>query len=79
MRWKSPNVWSVPYEVWLPWALNITRGYFIHELPHAAGSAVPQGAATLGRAVSHGCVRLGIPQAEALYRWTKVGTPIWIH
>ena len=79
VRYKSANAWSRTWGVWMPWALNVYRGYFIHQLPHYPGSKVNIGASTLGTAASHGCVRVGIPDAERLYRWARVGTPVWIH
>ena len=33
---------------------------------------------SLGHAVSHGCVRMAIPDVEALYPQVSVGTPIYI-
>ena len=33
---------------------------------------------SLGQAVSHGCVRMSIPDVEELYDQVDVGTPIYI-
>jgi lipoprotein-anchoring transpeptidase ErfK/SrfK len=76
---KNPMAWSSKWGVWMPWALNIHGNYFIHQLPHYPGSSVNIGASTLGSPASHGCVRVGIPDAERLFRWARVGTPVWIH
>jgi len=35
--------------------------------------------ASVGRAMSHGCVRMRIPDAEELYDLVEVGTPVIIH
>lgn len=76
---KSTMVWSEKWGVWMPWALNIHGNYFIHQLTHYPNSTVNIGASKLGTPASHGCVRVGIPNAEMLYRWADVGTPVWIH
>lgn len=39
------------------------------------GTSMPQ---LLGQAVSHGCVRVANSTAEALKRYARLGTPIWI-
>jgi lipoprotein-anchoring transpeptidase ErfK/SrfK len=76
---KNAMAWSSKWDVWMPWAMNFYGNYFIHQLPHAPGSSINIGASQLGTAASHGCVRVGIPDAERLFRWTPVGTPVWIH
>lgn len=62
---KEQQSWSVPYEVWLPWASYFVGGVAFHESPD-----VPAGAA------SHGCVRLARYDAEWLYRQPPVGTRV---
>jgi hypothetical protein len=52
----------------MPYAMRFYGGYFIHGHHH-----VP------GRPVSHGCIRLEIPQAKRLYEWTPLGTPVRIY
>jgi lipoprotein-anchoring transpeptidase ErfK/SrfK len=76
---KSQKAWSKKWGVWMPWALNIYGNYFIHQLPHYPDSKVNIGASSLGKPASHGCVRVGIPAAERLYRRARIGTPVWIH
>lgn len=70
ISWKDPDHVSSKYPEpdggWpMPWAMRF-RGtaYWIHagDLP--------------GRAASHGCVRMFAADAEALYGWTDVGTPV---
>jgi len=63
----------------MPWALNIHGNYFIHQVTHYPGSTVNIGESRLGTRASHGCVRVGTGVAERLYRWARVGTPVWIH
>jgi lipoprotein-anchoring transpeptidase ErfK/SrfK len=35
--------------------------------------------ASVGYSVSHGCIRLRIRDAEALFRLVRVGTRVWIY
>ena len=76
---KDPNAWSAKWGVVMPWALNIHGNYFIHQLTHYPNSSELIGASQLGTRASHGCVRVGVPNAELLYGWAHVGTPVWIH
>lgn len=76
---KYENRWSRKWSVWMPYAMRWYQGYFIHQLPHKDGSSYNIGATKLGTPDSHGCVRVDVGDAEALFRWTKVGTPVWVH
>ena len=76
---KYENRWSRKWSVWMPYAMRWYQGYFIHQLPHKDGSSYNIGASKLGRPDSHGCVRVNVGDAERLFRWTKVGTPVWVH
>jgi hypothetical protein len=49
---------------------NMGNGYAIH------GTNQPQ---TVGRAVSHGCVRMRNPDIAELYAMVPVGTPVYIY
>ena len=54
----------------MPWAIQITGGYFMHGY-----TSVPK------RPASHGCVRLplwGVNYAKWLWHWVDLGTPITI-
>ena len=64
--------------MWLPWWQEFkSGGYGLHELPETATwKEVPD---HLGTPVSHGCVRLGVGPAEAVYNWTEIGTIVYIH
>ncbi len=64
---KEERSWSVPYKVWLPWAIYIIAGYAFHEYPD-----VPPTPA------SHGCVRIPSWDAEWLYRRTPFGTLVTV-
>lgn len=76
---KNLNAWSAKWGVVMPWALNIHGNYFLHQVTHYPGSTVNIGESSLGHPASHGCVRVGVGAAEKLYRWARVGTPVWIH
>jgi lipoprotein-anchoring transpeptidase ErfK/SrfK len=64
---KYEKDWSVPYEVWLPWASYFVGGVAFHESPD-----VPAAPA------SHGCVRVPVGDAKWLYDRTPVGTPVTV-
>ena len=62
---KERYSWSVPFKVWLPWASYITGGVALHEF-----GSVPTYAA------SHGCIRVNHYDAEMLYGFAEMGTPV---
>lgn len=76
---KYENRWSRKWSVWMPNAMRWFEGYFIHQLPHKDGSSYNIGASKLGTPDSHGCIRVDVGDAEQLFNWTKVGTPVWVH
>ena len=57
--------WSVPFQVWMPFAVYFRGGIATHQSPN-----VPSYPA------SHGCVRLPEGEAERVYRFVDVGTPV---
>jgi lipoprotein-anchoring transpeptidase ErfK/SrfK len=79
VKLKARRWFSRDWGVWMPWAMLWHGNYFIHQLTHYPGSTQLIGANELGRPASHGCVRVGVPAAERLWRWTQTGTPVWIH
>lgn len=64
---KERMSWSVPFQVWLPWASYFTGGIAFHEYPD-----VPTYAA------SHGCVRVNRHDALDLYAFAVPGTPVLV-
>lgn len=75
---KSPKAWS-PYGLWMPYWLGLDRGQFgFHELP-IWPNGYREGANHLGKAVSHGCIRLGVGPAKYLYDRVDVGTVVNIN
>lgn len=76
---KSLRAYSAKYNLYMPyWNSFIGNSYGIHELPEYPNGA-KEGANYLGRAVSHGCVRLGVGAAATVYNWSPVGTPVIVH
>jgi lipoprotein-anchoring transpeptidase ErfK/SrfK len=78
---KIPNAWGSTWSIWMPYWLGI---YYagglengIHALP-----ILPSGATLwegfLGRPISYGCVVLGTYDAQQLYDWAEMGTPVEI-
>jgi L,D-transpeptidase catalytic domain/Putative peptidoglycan binding domain/Sporulation and spore germination len=57
--------WSVPFQVWMPYAAYFRGGIATHQSPD-----VPSYGA------SHGCVRLPEGEAERVYRFVEVGTSV---
>jgi len=73
---KVDRAYSRAYGLYMPyWMSFIGSAYGIHELPEWP-SGYKEGEDHLGKAVSHGCVRLGVGAAEELYQWADVGTPV---
>ena len=78
---KIPNAYGATWNIWMPswlgiyWAGGLENG--IHALP-----ILPNGATLwegyLGRPVSYGCVVLGTYEAQVLYDWAEIGTPVEI-
>jgi hypothetical protein len=64
---KARMSWSIPYQVWLPWASYVVGGIAFHSYP-----SVP------GYPASHGCIRVPAPEAVMLYYYAPIGTPVWI-
>jgi hypothetical protein len=60
--------WSVPFQVWMPFAAYFRGGIATHQSPD-----VPSYPA------SHGCVRLPEGEAERVYRFVEVGTPVAVY
>ncbi len=67
--------WTMPYFMGIYIASGQENG--IHELPFANGWR--ESSRDMGYPVSHGCVRLGIGDAEKVYNFADLGTPVWVH
>jgi len=78
---KIPNAYGSTWNIWMPswlgiyWSGGLENG--IHALP-----ILPSGATLwagfLGRPISYGCVVLGSYEAQLLYDWAEIGTPVEI-
>lgn len=78
---KIPNAYGATWNIWMPnwlgiyWAGSLENG--IHALP-----ILPNGATLwagyLGTPISYGCVVLGTYEAQTLFNWAEVGTPVEI-
>jgi lipoprotein-anchoring transpeptidase ErfK/SrfK len=76
---KIPNAYGSTWNIWMPnwlgiyWSHGLENG--IHALP-----ILPSGATLwagfLGRPVSYGCVVLDTYEAQLLYDWVEIGTPV---
>ncbi len=76
---KTERAYSSRYDLYMPyWMSFIGSEYGIHELPEWA-DGTKEGQSHLGTPVSHGCVRLGVGDASAVYGWADIGTPVVIH
>jgi hypothetical protein len=62
---KSLMSWSRPFRVWMPYAAYFRGGIATHQSPD-----VPSYNA------SHGCVRLPEGDAERVFRFVEIGTPV---
>jgi len=78
---KIPNAYGSTWNIWMPdwlgiyWSGGLENG--IHALP-----ILPNGATLwagfLGRPISYGCIVLGTYDAQVLYDWAEMGTPVEI-
>ncbi len=78
---KIPNAYGATWDIWMPnwlgiyWAGGLQNG--IHALP-----ILPNGATLwagyLGTPISYGCIVLGSYEAQLLYNWAEIGTPVEI-
>jgi len=78
---KIPNAYGSTWDLWMPNWLGI---YYsgslengIHALPILSNGG-QLWAGYLGTPISYGCVVLGVYEAQLLYDWADVGTPVEI-
>jgi len=75
---KIKKAWSKSYGLWMPYWLGLDRGRIgLHELP-VWPNGYREGESHLGKAVSHGCIRLGVGPAQYLFERAEVGTKVLI-
>jgi len=77
---KSLMVYSKSTKCWLPFWVGFTQDgkYGFHEVPICDNNNGRTGLDEIGQAVSFGCVRLNIRDAELLYNWVEINTPVYI-
>lgn len=76
---KNPRAYSKTYNLYMPyWMSFIGSKYGLHELPEWA-NGTKEGESHLGTPVSHGCIRMGVGSAGAVYDWAEVGTIVYVH
>ncbi len=78
---KIPNAYGATWNIWMPDWMGIyysgTLENGIHALPIlSSGARLWSG--FLGTPISFGCVVLGVDEAQQLYNWADVGTPVEI-
>lgn len=72
------STWNLDMPFWLGiyWSGPLQNGF--HALPTVRHTGVTMWDGYLGQRVSYGCIVLGMEDAEALYNWVDVGTPVKI-
>ncbi len=75
---KIKKAWSKNYGLWMPYWLGLGGGVGIHELP-IWPNGYREGESHLGKAVSHGCIRLGVKDAPYLFNRVDTGVKIKIY
>jgi len=80
---KAVEAYSHKYALYMPFWMQITsEGHGLHGLPFwklKNGGVIYEGEDHIGRQVSHGCIRLLVPEAAKLFDWAAIGTPVMIH
>jgi lipoprotein-anchoring transpeptidase ErfK/SrfK len=76
---KIPNAYGATWNIWMPdwlgiyWSGSLQNG--IHALPILSNGATLW-AGYLGTPISYGCVVLDTYDAQVLYNWADIGTPV---
>ena len=65
---KELKHWSKQYDCWLPFASFFYEGYAFHSYPDVP--AYP---------ASHGCCRVSAPEAQWVYKFLAMGTPVYVY
>ncbi len=78
---KLPSAYGSTWNIWMPywlgiyWSGGLQNG--IHALPILPGGG-RLWAGYLGTPISYGCIVLGEYEAQLLYEWAEIGTPVVI-
>lgn len=71
----SGEYWKMPWWIGFYWSGGVQNG--IHALPYI--NNIKESAKSLGRAISHGCVRLDDETAKKVYDWVEIGDEVVAH
>ena len=69
---KEKSHFSSFGRVWMPWSMQFQGNFFIH-----GPTRYPDGSPTVST-YSGGCIRLSLNDAEEIYRFADVGTPVLV-
>lgn len=75
---KIKKAWSKTYGLWMPYWMGLGGSIGIHELP-VWPNGYREGESHLGKAVSHGCIRLGTKDAPYLFSRIENGVKVKIY
>ncbi|MBN1583814.1 MAG: L,D-transpeptidase family protein [Anaerolineae bacterium] len=79
---KIPEAWGSTWSLRMPYWMGIYQVGSLQNGIHAL-PILPNGqilwAGYLGSRVSYGCIILSTENAQILYNWADIGTPVWIH
>lgn len=70
---KEVNHFSSLSKVWMPWSMQYSGDYFVHEWPYWPNGTL------ISSKYSAGCIRLNQGDAKKVYDFADVGTPILVH
>ncbi len=71
LKLDSQHMYGADYDLPnVPWVMYFYEDYAIHGAYWHTNFGTP---------VSHGCINMRPEEAEALYRWASVGTPVRVH
>ena len=72
------STWNLDMPFWLGiyWVGPLENGF--HAVPTQRATGVTMWEGYLGQRVSYGCIVLSLHDAEALYNWVDIGTPVTV-
>ena len=70
---KEPLHWSTLAKLWMPWSMQYSGNYFIHDWPYWPGGAL------INSTYSNGCIRMHPSDAKKVYDWAEIGMKFVVH
>lgn len=70
---KEERHFASKEKVWMPWAMRVVDGIFIHGIPYYPNGTL------LGGRYSHGCIRVPTAMQQELFARIAIGTPVVIY